>query len=135
AYGQGYPTKLMADMLHRQVTRDGDARVQILFAHEIEKVYLNETGNTITGLTVRPVQRNRKTLEVEWAGESRQIAGQIFIDASDTGRRPRRAGGPPPPGRADGAEDGRQQAATLMIQVPGVNPAAAEAYRNPGTNR
>lgn len=135
AYGQGYPTKLMADMLHRQVTRDGDARVQILFAHEIEKVYLNETGNTITGLTVRPVQRNRKTLEVEWAGESRQIAGQIFIDASDTGRLARLAGVPLSPGRADWAEDGRQQAATLMIQVTGVNPAAAEAYRNPGTNR
>lgn len=134
-WGQGYPTSAMAGLLYRQITQDSRARVEVRFRHEIEDVQMSASGETVTGLTMRPVKRNPQTQTIEWNGEGCRVDGDVFIDASDTGRLARLAGVPLSPGRADWAADGQQQAATLMFQVSGVNPEAAAAYRTPGTNR
>ena len=132
AFGQGYPTQAMAALLHAELRAQS---VPVLLAHEIEAVHLDASGRNIAALTVRPVTRHPDTLTVQWAGEPRRITGDVFIDASDTGRLARLAGVPLSPGRADWAADGHQQAATLMFQVTGVDPQAAMAYRNPETGK
>lgn len=135
AFGQGYPTAAMAEFLHAEIAAHFPDQVQILFRHEIERVHTDPARKRITGLTVRPVAADPETGRVEWAGESRNITGRIFIDASDNGRLSRLAGVPLSPGRLDWAGDAHQQAATLMFQVTGVDPQAAKAYRHPETGR
>jgi hypothetical protein len=50
-----------------------------------------------------------------------EIAARVFVDASATGRLARLAGVPLSPGRADWDADGRQMAATLLVQVDGID--------------
>ncbi|MBE0467276.1 MAG: FAD-dependent oxidoreductase [Candidatus Desulforudis sp.] len=135
AYGQGYPTQAMAELLSKEVMEGFPDRVRVLFQHEIEEVHVDQGRRHITGLTVRPVTRNPGTQTVEWAGTPRRIEGDLFIDASDTGRLTRLAGVPLSPGRLDWAADGQQQAATLMFQVTGIDPQAAKAHRHPETGK
>ncbi|MBE0467216.1 MAG: FAD-dependent oxidoreductase [Candidatus Desulforudis sp.] len=134
-FGQGYPTEAMAEFLYADVVGRFPDRVQILFAHEIANVHLDAARRNISALTVRPVARNPETQAVEWTGASLTIAGDVFVDASDTGRLARLAGVPLFPGRADWAADGQQQTVTLMFQVTGVNPERAAAHRHPGTGK
>jgi len=147
AFGQGYPTPAMSELLYAEVVQGFPGKVEVLFNHEIAAVHpagggwsaLGGPGNSepkkLVGVTVRPVARNPETQAVEWAGEARAVHGKVFIDASDTGRMARLAGVPLSPGRADWAGDAQQQAVTLMFQVTGVVPQAANAYRHPETGK
>ncbi|MFZ5873079.1 MAG: FAD-dependent oxidoreductase [Bacillota bacterium] len=155
AFGQGYPTTAMSELLYAEVVEGFPGKVEVLFNHEIAAVHParggwsalggggpEPAGSPIPGgspgglvklgaVTVRPVARNPETLAVEWAGKARAVHGKVFIDASDTGRMARLAGVPLSPGRADWAGDAQQQAVTLMFQVTEVQPQGAIAYRNP----
>ena len=135
AFGQGYNTEAMADLLYQDAVAKHNGKVQVLFNHEIEKVHLSRGKSRITGLTVRPVERNQETLTVQWVGESLRISGDIFVDASDTARLARLAEVPLSPGRADWAAGAQKQAATVMLQVTGIDPQTANAYRNPETDK
>lgn len=127
AYGQGYPPEAMARALQTAVTAGN--KVKILFNCEIEEVSKSADGR-IASLSVRPVMRNPETLKVLWAGRAFTVKGGIFIDGSETGRLARLAGAGHTVGRQDAGGDMHQQAATLMFQVRGINPAAASTYRN-----
>jgi hypothetical protein len=155
AFGQGYPTTAMSELLYAEVVQGFPGKVEVLFNHEIAAVHPARGGWSalggggpepagspipggspgglvkLGGVTVRPVARNPKTQAVEWAGKARAVHGKVFIDASDTGRMARLAGVPLSPGRADWAGDAQQQAVTLMFQVTEVQPQGAVAYRNP----
>ncbi|RJX20334.1 MAG: FAD-dependent oxidoreductase [Desulforudis sp.] len=135
AFGQGYNTEAMADLLYKDAVATHQGKVQVLFRHEIEEVHLDRKKSKITGLTVRPVERNKETRTMQWAGEPLRISGEIFVDASDTARLARLARIPLSPGRADWGPGVQKQAATLMLQVSGVDPDAANAYRNPETGK
>jgi len=135
AFGQGYNTKKMAELLYKDIVEQHPGKVEILFNHEIEAVHLDRKGTEISGITVRPIERNAETQAVEWVGEPRRISAEVFIDASDTGRLARLANVPLSPGRADWAHGVQQQAATLILQVTGVDPLAAKAYRHPETGK
>lgn len=134
-FGQGYSTKAMAEQLYAELAEGFPDKVRLLFKHELEAVHLDEEGRRIIGLTVRPVARDPETGKVQWAGKPRRVNGDVFIDASDTGRLARLAGIPLSPGRADWTDDGQQQAATLIFQVSGVAPQAAKAHRHPQTGQ
>lgn len=147
AFGQGYPTTAMAELLYAEVAGGFPDQVRVLFAHEIETVHMardrwgvrnrgtDGRPQKLRAVTVRPVARDPETQAVEWAGKARTFHGEVFIDASDTGRLARLAGVPLSPGRADWAGDAHQQAVTLMFQVTGVDPQAATAHRHPETGK
>lgn len=133
AFGQGYPTESMANLLYSSIIEHNKEKVKFLFGYEIEEVSFDKSGKTITGLTVRPVRRDLNTLAIRWSGKPRQVFGSIFIDASDTGRLSRLSGIPLSPGRADWSSDGHQQAAGLMFKVTDIDHSTANSYRNPTT--
>lgn len=138
AFGQGYPTEAMSELLYAEVVQGFPGKVEVLFDHEIAAVHPARGGGEskkLVGVTVRPVARNPETQAVEWAGAARAVHGKVFIDASDTGRMARLAGVPLSPGRLDWGGDAHQQAVTLMFQVTGVAPQAAIAHRHPETGK
>lgn len=130
AFGQGYPTGAMADRLYRDVVAAHRDRLDILTQTELEDVAADRHG-WITGLTVRPVRYDPDARAVTWAGAPTRFRGDVFIDASDTGRLARLAGAPLTSGREDIAGDLHQQAATLTFQLRGVDIEAAQAWRGP----
>ncbi|MDI6711194.1 MAG: FAD-dependent oxidoreductase [Bacillota bacterium] len=130
AYGQGYPTAAMAEILKQDLLCLGGDHVTILFRHEVESLGTT-AGGRITHVDVRPVARDPESLEIHWAGPPRRLSAALFIDASDTGRLTRLAGVPVTSGRYDRAGDNYQQTATLMFKVRGLDVDAALAYRDP----
>lgn len=138
-YGQFYGTKTMASRLRTLVT--ANSNVTVRYGYDIEKINSgNDASNTyiINNVTIRKLSRNSSGV-VTWGATSTEIVvtGKVFIDASDDGRLARLVNSAVTVGRydwpairLDSSERGdkgvaggnaRQQAATLMFKVKGVN--------------
>ncbi|MDI6907728.1 MAG: FAD-dependent oxidoreductase, partial [Thermoanaerobacterales bacterium] len=129
-FGQGYPTGAMADRLYRDVVAAYRDRIDLLVNTEIETVRTGRQGG-IESITVCPVRYDPAAQAIVWAGPPTRIRGEVFIDASETGRLARLAGLPHTVGRQDLAGDRHQQAVTLTFQLRGIDVEAAGAWRSP----
>ncbi|GAB6159351.1 FAD-dependent oxidoreductase [Desulfotomaculum varum] len=122
--GQFYNTGRLAQIIKEDLSRFPN--LKILYGHDIEDVVVQ--NNVIKEVRLRSITRqtNGKTA---WSENRQRVKGKIFIDATVDGRLTRLAGNSLSVGRRDWPpqfllaaerETGRQQAATLMFQVTGV---------------
>ncbi|CCO07615.1 FAD-dependent oxidoreductase [Desulforamulus hydrothermalis] len=122
--GQFYNTGRLAQIIKEDLSRFPN--LKILYGHDIEDVVVQ--NDLIKEVRLRKVIRQASGKTV-WAENRQRVKGKIFIDATPDGRLTRLAGNPLSTGRrdwppqflpADEREVARQQAATLMFQVTGV---------------
>lgn len=127
-----------------------DADVRVLTAHDIEAV-LPQGGGVVAArprsrakkkakagplarvgaVHVRPLTIGDHGLPAFAEGDAEQIEGEVFIDASATGRLARLCGVPLSVGRTDWNADGRQMASTLLVAIENVDWDAMTAARDP----
>lgn len=106
--GQAYDTAEMADLLRAEAEP-----ATVLDQWEVTDASV--TDGALDRLELAAVEhspRDRPEL-----GGHRTVAGDVFIDASESGRLTRLAGVPHTVGRSDWAADDRQMATTLMFRV------------------
>ncbi|MGB9803659.1 FAD-dependent oxidoreductase [Desulfofundulus sp.] len=145
--GQFYNPGAMAILLRADLATHDN--ISILWCHDIEAVDYTGRPRRIVRLVLREVFPGRNGV-TSWGSDVRRIEGQVFVDASDDGRLARLAGVTTTAGRydwpaayLDGSERdsrqggqtarpastglARQQAATLMFKVRGVETPPLEA--------
>lgn len=133
-WGQFYSTDLMAAQLKNDVTKY--ANVEVYYGYDIKSFSALSSPYRITQVTICSISRNSMGVVV-WGNSTATVTGSVFIDASDDGRLARMANFSGTVGRydwpaqyLDADERGtngkaRQQAATLMFKVKGVQYGAA----------
>lgn len=123
--GQFYNTETMADIITRDLAQFKN--ITILYSTDINSI--KQEGSRIKEITLAPIVRDSEGI-VRWSEGGRRIKGQIFIDASDSGKLAELSGANLSVGREDWPEAywtekdqsniPLQQAATLMFKVTGV---------------
>lgn len=133
-WGQFYNTDLMAALLKYDVTKYSN--IKVYYGYDIKSFAAASNPYRITQVTVCSISRNSAGV-VAWGNSMEVISGTVFVDASDDGRLARLANFSGSVGRYDwpaqyldaderGPEGkARQQAATLMFKVKGVQYGAA----------
>ncbi|NHM26919.1 FAD-dependent oxidoreductase [Desulfofundulus sp. TPOSR] len=147
--GQFYHPGTMATLLRADLAKHDN--ISILWCHDIEAVDYTSHPRRIAQLVLREVFPDRNGV-TRWGSDVRRVKGQVFVDASDDGRLTRLAGVTTTSGRYDwpaGYLDdserelpqkqktarittaglARQQAATLMFKVRGVETPPPRAGR------
>lgn len=126
---QFYNTDQMAAQIKNDVTKYSN--VTVYYGYDIQGVSTANNPFRITQVSIRNINRNSSGVVV-WGSSTKTISGSVFIDASDDGRLARVSnfGGTVgrydwPANYLDSDERGtsgkaRQQAATLMFKVTGV---------------
>ncbi|MCL1872585.1 MAG: FAD-dependent oxidoreductase [Clostridiales bacterium] len=131
--GLFYNTEAMAALLKAGI-ENYPTKIYPLYAQDIESFTVASSPYRLTSVTVRGIERDPLSGYVRWKDVStrRTVAGSVFIDASDDGRLARLVNFAGTSGRHDWpaelldddekgpAGKARQQAATLMFMVKGV---------------
>jgi len=123
--GQAYDTDRMVTTLYEDLDHDG---VTVRTRYDVEEVSLDADGR-ITAVHIRPLARTGG--DTHWTGDRQVASGSVFIDASETGRLSRLVDVSRTVGRSDSGPDDRQMAATLMVQVEGIDWAAVREAEDP----
>ena len=130
-FKQFYSTEAMAARLTCDVTKYKN--VTVYYGYDIYEFTRILNPYRITDVSIKKINRNASTGYIQWGIESLVLTGSIFIDASDDGRLARLANFGGTVGRYDwpvstldtdeigSSGKARQQAATLMFQVEGVD--------------
>lgn len=130
-FGQFYNTDTVANYLNSFLT-NSSLNVTIYHCYDITSVNTATNPYRITSVTIRSITRNT-TGNIVFTGATQTITGDIFIDASVEGRLARTVNSAVTTGRYDWPSNtldtveqetnyvARQQAATLMFKVTGVN--------------
>lgn len=133
-WGQFYNVDQMAAQLKSDVVKY--ANLTVYYGYDIKSFAAASNPYRITQVNICSVSRNASGVVV-WGSSAQTISGTVFIDASDDGRLARIANFGGTVGRYDwpaayldadektGSGKGRQQAATLMFKVKGVQYGAA----------
>lgn len=128
-WGQFYNTDLMAAQLKSDVVKYSN--IEVYYGYDIKTFASAQNPTRLTQVTVCNIYRNTSGVVV-WGTSTQVIPGTVFIDASDDGRLTRLANFSGTVGRYDWPSQylepeeigpngkARQQAATLMFKVKGV---------------
>lgn len=141
--GRGYNTDILAQQL--QMSAENYSNLHIYYKSDIVDYTYNTSPFRIISVTIRPIKRNSAGVIV-WDGTSTtQIQGTMFVDASDDGKIARLINTSVTVGRHDwnpavmttaftpeetNASVGRQQAASIMIKIKGINTNTVIANQN-----
>ena len=132
--GRGYNTDDLAEQL--RISAANYSNLHIYYKSDIVNYTYNTSPFRITSVTIRSIKRNTAGVVV-WDGTATtKIEGRMFVDASDDGKIARLINTSVTVGRHDwnpavmttaftpeetGASVGRQQAASIMIKIKGIN--------------
>lgn len=136
--GQHYSVDAMSDLLKRDLTKaEYGGRIKIHYAYDITGI--GWESSHITEVRLKRISRDTNgTVKWDEKADTLTIAGDVFIDASESGRLTRMSnfGGTVgrydwPASQLDSDERGssgkaRQQVASLMFKVTGINTSATE---------
>ena len=130
---QFYSVDDMAALLKSDLTKaEYQGKIQIHYGYDITKVNWTSPAR-ILSVNLKQIKREESTGDVVWEDVEKTIYGDVFIDASESGRLTRLSNFGGTVGRYDWPADkldsdergssgkARQQAASLMFKVSGFN--------------
>lgn len=124
AGGQFYNTGNMANIIAADLHQF--ANLEIMYGWDVRNLSLRK--ESVNKVMLNPVQSDKQGI-LRWLPKEKRVKASVFIDASDDGRMVRLADVPHANGRQDWPrsylppeeqERARQQAATLMFKVKGI---------------
>lgn len=132
---QFYGVKDLADTMKKDLAKYGDM-ISYYYGYDITSVSWGD--GKISSVNLKQIKRDASTGVVVWENTTATVKGTVFIDASDSGRLTRLSNFGGTVGRYDfpahaldaseknSPGQGRQQVATLMFKVTGIDTSVRE---------